>query len=142
MFYKWARFLLQENNCARFIIDMKEWKIPKACCHISILTSDLAIKSRFYFHNHQNLYYSLQYFKTSLLLPVVFVKFYLVPHVICVHLVYIAGEPQNVTIVEELQEQQNILTHCVEQLEMSELARAALISHLKEALREQVDLFE
>ena len=72
----------------------------------------------------------------------VFVKFCLVPHVIRVHLVYIAGEAQNVTIVKELQEQQNILTHCVEQLEMSELARAALISHLKEALREQVHLFE
>jgi regulator of Ty1 transposition protein 103 len=50
------------------------------------------------------------------------------------------GESQDITnLAEELQEQQNILTHCVEQLEMSELARAALVSHLKEALREQVD---
>ena len=51
-----------------------------------------------------------------------------------------AGDSQDITnLAEELQEQQNILTHCVEQLEMSELARAALVSHLKEALREQVD---
>lgn len=52
-------------------------------------------------------------------------------------------ESQDVTtLADELQEQQNILIHCVEQLEMSELARAALVSHLKEALREQESKLE
>jgi hypothetical protein len=51
-----------------------------------------------------------------------------------------AGESQDFTsLAEELQEQQNILNHGVEQLEICELARAALVSHLKEALREQVN---
>lgn len=50
-----------------------------------------------------------------------------------------AGESQDTTtLAEELQEQQRILTQCIEQLEMCELARAALVSCLKEALREQV----
>ena len=52
-----------------------------------------------------------------------------------------AGESQdNTTLADELQEQQNVLIHGVEQLEMCELARAALVSHLKEALREQVNV--
>ncbi|MCO5549497.1 hypothetical protein L7F22_002969 [Adiantum nelumboides] len=46
------------------------------------------------------------------------------------------------TFVEELQEQQQILSHCIEQLEMCELARAALVSCLKEALREQESKLE
>lgn len=46
------------------------------------------------------------------------------------------------TYVEELQEQQKILSRCVEQLEMCELARAALVSCLKEALREQESKLE
>ncbi|KAI5075573.1 hypothetical protein GOP47_0009649 [Adiantum capillus-veneris] len=46
------------------------------------------------------------------------------------------------TLVEELQEQQKILSHCIEQLEMCELARAALVSCLKEALREQESKLE
>lgn len=49
-----------------------------------------------------------------------------------------AGDSHDTTLGDELQEQENILTRCAEQLEMSELARAALVSHLKEALREQV----
>ena len=52
-----------------------------------------------------------------------------------------AGESQDITtLADELQEQQNVLIHGVEQLEMCELARAALVSHLKEALREQVNV--
>lgn len=46
------------------------------------------------------------------------------------------------TLADELQEQQNILSQCTERLEMSELARAALVSHLKEALREQESKLE
>lgn len=46
------------------------------------------------------------------------------------------------TLAEELQEQQRILTQCIEQLEMCELARAALVSCLKEALREQESKLE
>ena len=42
--------------------------------------------------------------------------------------------------VEELQGQHDILTECVEQLRTAESSRASLVSHLKEALQEQVDL--
>ncbi|KAH7283531.1 hypothetical protein KP509_34G011700 [Ceratopteris richardii] len=51
-------------------------------------------------------------------------------------------ESHDMSVVDELQEQENILTQCAEQLEMSELARAALVSHLKEALREQESKLE
>eukprot|EP00250_Pteridium_aquilinum_P001907 c12116_g1_i1 orf=599-2230(-) len=51
-------------------------------------------------------------------------------------------ESHDTNLGDELQEQENILTHCAEQLEMSELARAALVSHLKEALREQESKLE
>lgn len=51
-------------------------------------------------------------------------------------------ESHDTTLADELQEQENILTQCAEQLEMSELARAALVSHLKEALREQESKLE
>ncbi|MCO5553936.1 hypothetical protein L7F22_007462 [Adiantum nelumboides] len=53
-----------------------------------------------------------------------------------------AGESHETTLADELQEQENVLTQCAEQLEMSELARAALASHLKEALREQESKLE
>lgn len=53
-----------------------------------------------------------------------------------------AWESHDTTLGDELQEQENILTRCAEQLEMSELARAALVSHLKEALREQESKLE
>lgn len=53
------------------------------------------------------------------------------------------GELQDITtLADELQEQQNILSKCIEQLEMSQMARAALVSHLKEALREQESKLE
>ncbi|KAH7436843.1 hypothetical protein KP509_05G038400 [Ceratopteris richardii] len=55
----------------------------------------------------------------------------------------VQGEAQDTTtLVEELQGQQQILSHCIEQLEMCELARAALVSCLKEALREQESKLE
>eukprot|EP01018_Ginkgo_biloba_P017777 Gb_26035 [translate_table: standard] len=47
------------------------------------------------------------------------------------------GALQESTLVEELREQDNILRQCIERLEASEMNRAALISHLREALQEQ-----
>eukprot|EP00249_Psilotum_nudum_P023432 c28870_g1_i2 orf=314-1927(+) len=52
------------------------------------------------------------------------------------------GDMQDTTLADELQEQQNILSQCVEHLEMSEMARATIVSHLKEALREQESKLE
>eukprot|EP00249_Psilotum_nudum_P023431 c28870_g1_i1 orf=314-1930(+) len=52
------------------------------------------------------------------------------------------GDFQDATLADELQEQQNILSQCVEHLEMSEMARATIVSHLKEALREQESKLE
>ena len=43
-----------------------------------------------------------------------------------------------VTVTQELQGQQGILAHCIEQWNISELARVALVSLLKDALQEQV----
>ena len=43
-----------------------------------------------------------------------------------------------VTVTQELQGQQGILAHCIEQWDISELARVALVSLLKDALLEQV----
>lgn len=42
--------------------------------------------------------------------------------------------------VEALQGQHNILEECIERLRAAESSRATLVSHLKEALREQVSL--
>lgn len=51
----------------------------------------------------------------------------------------LADELQDKSILtDELQEQEDIVSQCVGQLETSESARATLISLLKEALREQV----
>ncbi|KAH7414839.1 hypothetical protein KP509_14G013600 [Ceratopteris richardii] len=53
-----------------------------------------------------------------------------------------AGEPRAAILSEELQEQEFILNQCAEQLEISELTHAALLSHLKEALAEQESKLE
>lgn len=50
----------------------------------------------------------------------------------------LAGKLSETRLAEELQGQSVVLKECIEQLGAAELSRAALISHLKEALREQV----
>ena len=53
--------------------------------------------------------------------------------------VFLEGEEHDrVIATQELQAQQGILAHCIEQWDMSKLARVALVSLLKEALQEQV----
>lgn len=49
-----------------------------------------------------------------------------------------SGNQQGASVVDELQEQENILQQCVRQLESAEATRTALISELKEALQDQV----
>ena len=49
-----------------------------------------------------------------------------------------SGNQQEPVIVDELQDQENVLKQCVEQLESAEATRATLISQLKEALQDQV----
>lgn len=49
-----------------------------------------------------------------------------------------SGNQQGASVVDELQEQENILQQCVGQLESAEATRTALISQLKEALQDQV----
>jgi regulator of Ty1 transposition protein 103 len=49
-----------------------------------------------------------------------------------------SGNQQEPVIVDELQDQENVLKQCVEQLESVEATRATLISQLKEALHDQV----
>lgn len=51
-------------------------------------------------------------------------------------------QTSDASFAHELQEQQSILAQCAEQLEISEMARAALIAHLKEALHEQESKLE
>lgn len=48
------------------------------------------------------------------------------------------GNLQGSALVDQLQEQENVLKQCVEQLENAETTRAALVFHLKEALQDQV----
>ncbi|KAL2621472.1 hypothetical protein R1flu_001677 [Riccia fluitans] len=52
-----------------------------------------------------------------------------------------AGGVQD-SIADELQEQQAVLAHCIEQLETCEMTRAALVQNLREALHEQVTKLE
>lgn len=52
-----------------------------------------------------------------------------------------SGNQLGSTLVNDLQEQEKELTHYMAQLENAEAARATLISKLKEALQEQVQLF-
>ncbi|KAG6557745.1 hypothetical protein Mapa_000511 [Marchantia paleacea] len=52
-----------------------------------------------------------------------------------------AGGVQD-SIADELQEQQAVLGHCIEQLESSEMIRATLVSQLKEVLHEQESKLE
>ncbi|BBN14177.1 regulator of Ty1 transposition protein 103 [Marchantia polymorpha subsp. ruderalis] len=52
-----------------------------------------------------------------------------------------AGGVQD-SIADELQEQQAVLGHCIEQLESSEMTRATLVSQLKEVLHEQESKLE
>ncbi|CAM6086794.1 unnamed protein product [Calypogeia fissa] len=46
------------------------------------------------------------------------------------------------SVADDLQEQQTVLAHCIEQLESSEMTRAALVQQLKEALHEQESKLE
>lgn len=48
------------------------------------------------------------------------------------------GNQQGSSVVDELQEQEEILKQCVGQLESAEATRDSLISQLKEALQDQV----
>ncbi|XP_030926469.1 regulation of nuclear pre-mRNA domain-containing protein 1B-like [Quercus lobata] len=54
----------------------------------------------------------------------------------------IQGNQQGASVVDELQEQENILQQCVGQLESAEATRTALISQLKEALQDQESMLE
>ncbi|XP_059427937.1 uncharacterized protein LOC132161773 [Corylus avellana] len=56
--------------------------------------------------------------------------------------ILIQGNQQEPVIVDELQDQENVLKQCVEQLESAEATRATLISQLKEALQDQVSKLE
>lgn len=49
-----------------------------------------------------------------------------------------SGNQQGSLLIDEIQEQENILEQCVSQLENAEASRGALVSQLKEAIREQV----
>ena len=48
-----------------------------------------------------------------------------------------AKDPKRKTLSKELEEQENHLKQCVENLKLVEASRAALVSRLKEALHEQ-----
>jgi regulator of Ty1 transposition protein 103 len=50
----------------------------------------------------------------------------------------LAGSSNQSEFMQGVQEQHNILRNSIEQLKLSESLRATLISHLKEALNEQV----
>ncbi|KAF5749135.1 regulation of nuclear pre-mRNA domain-containing protein 2-like [Tripterygium wilfordii] len=52
------------------------------------------------------------------------------------------GNQLSSTLVDDLQEQENVLCQCVEQLENAEAARAELVSQLREALQEQESKLE
>ncbi|GLT52891.1 hypothetical protein SLA2020_262010 [Shorea laevis] len=54
----------------------------------------------------------------------------------------IRGNQQEPVIVDELQDQENVLKQCVEQLESAEATRATLISQLREALQDQESKLE
>ena len=49
-----------------------------------------------------------------------------------------AKDPKRKTLSKELEEDENILKQCIEKLKSVEASRVALVSHLKEALHEQV----
>ncbi|CAL5203847.1 unnamed protein product [Lathyrus oleraceus] len=49
----------------------------------------------------------------------------------------IAKDPKRKTLMKDLEEQQNLLKHCIEKLKIVEASRVALVSELKEALLEQ-----
>ncbi|CAK8567338.1 unnamed protein product [Lathyrus sativus] len=49
----------------------------------------------------------------------------------------IAKDPKRKTLMKDLEEQQNLLKHCIEKLKIVEASRVALVSQLKEALLEQ-----
>lgn len=51
-----------------------------------------------------------------------------------------AKDPKRKNLMKDLEEQQNLLKHCIEKLKLVEASRAALVSQLKEALLEQVCL--
>jgi len=52
------------------------------------------------------------------------------------------GDMQESNMVEELQEKDSLLRQCIEQLESSEMARAALVSHLREVLEQEESMLE
>lgn len=52
------------------------------------------------------------------------------------------GDMQESNMVEELREKDSVLRQCIEQLETTEMARAALVSHLREVLQEEESKLE
>ena len=61
---------------------------------------------------------------------------WLKPHVLFV--LHCSGVQQGSSLLDEIQEQENVLQECVNQLETAEKTRSSLISLLKEALQDQV----
>lgn len=59
---------------------------------------------------------------------------------ILILLSFSAKDPKRKTLMKDLEEQQNLLKHCIEKLKIVEASRVALVSELKEALLEQVCL--
>jgi hypothetical protein len=57
---------------------------------------------------------------------------------ILILLSFSAKGPKRITLKKDLEQQQNLLKHCIENLKLFEASRLALISQLKEALHEQV----
>lgn len=52
------------------------------------------------------------------------------------------GDMQESTMVDELREKDSLLRQCIEQLESSEMVRAALVSHLREVLQQEESMLE
>lgn len=52
------------------------------------------------------------------------------------------GDMQESNMVEELREKDSVLRQCIEQLETTEMARAVLVSHLREVLQEEESKLE
>lgn len=64
-------------------------------------------------------------------------KWFSVVHTLA-SILFPSGNQHGSTLVDQLQEQENVLQQCVGQLESAETTRIALVSQLKEALLDQV----
>ncbi|CAJ1938025.1 unnamed protein product [Sphenostylis stenocarpa] len=54
----------------------------------------------------------------------------------------IVKDPKRKTLSKELMEEENILKECIKNLKLFEASRSALVTQLKEALREQASIYE